>query len=177
MVVVAVIISQFWLISRHYREVTAALEITPTQATLTATQNHTTVVLVNKVHRGVISALQYAKALRPNHLVAVTVVHETHEADLLINDWERFGIDIPLEVVYSPYRELVTPIEEYLDELDERWNQSTVTVILPEFVVSWWETPLHNQSALALKLALRDRANTVVTSVPYDVGSREDPGP
>ena len=69
--------------------------------------NHTVVVLVGSVHRGVLEALAYAKSLRPNRLLAVTVVsddeeQETHRAS---SGRER-DIDVPLEIVHSPYREL-----------------------------------------------------------------------
>jgi hypothetical protein len=62
-------------------------------------------------------------------------------------------------------------VSNYLDELDDRWGRNTTTVVIPEFVVGhWYEQPLHNQSALALKLALLFRERTVVASVPYHVG-------
>lgn len=52
----------------------------------------------------------------------------------------------------------------------------TVTVLIPEFVVTrWWEQIFHNQSALLLKGRLLFRKGTVVTSVPYHV-DREAPG-
>ena len=43
--------------------------------------NHTVVVLVGGVHRGVLEALAYAKSLRPNHLVAVSVVSDEEEQE------------------------------------------------------------------------------------------------
>jgi hypothetical protein len=93
--------------------------------------------------------------------------------------WREFGFDIPLEIVTSPYRELTPAVEKYLDEVDDRWHNDTVTVVLPEFVAGKLFSPtqlLHNQSAGALKLALLDRRHTVVTSVPYHVGSRGSSG-
>ena len=74
----------------------------------------------------------------------------------------------------SPYRELTPAIVEYLDDLDDRWNDDIITVIIPEFVAGRLLSPtqlLHNQSAGALKVALLFRENTIVTSVPYHVGS------
>ena len=82
--------------------------------------------------------------------------------------WEEFGIDIPLEIVYSPYRELTRPIIRYLDELDARYENDIITVLLPEFVVRhWWGNLLHGQSALLLKGRLLFRRGMVVTSLPY----------
>ena len=73
------------------------------------------------------------------------------------------------EIVHSRYRDLVAPVESYLDELDDRWSNDTITIVIPEFVVGTRSLAnlLHGQSALALKLALIDRPNTVVTSVPF----------
>jgi len=63
---------------------------------------------------------------------------------------------------------LVGPVEHYIDELDDRWDNDTITVVIPEFVVNkWYEHLLHNQSALFLKGRLLYRKGTVVTSVPY----------
>ena len=76
---------------------------------------------------------------------------------------------MPLEIVHSPYRDLVAPVESFLDDLDARWSNDTITIVIPEFVVGTRSLAnlLHGQSALALKLALIDRPNTVVTSVPF----------
>ena len=53
-------------------------------------------------------------------------------------------------------------------ELDARYDNDIITVVVPEFVVgSWWGQLLHNQSALLLKGRLLFRKGTVVTSVPY----------
>ena len=57
-------------------------------------------------------------------------------------------------------------------ELDARWRDDTITVVIPEFVAGRLLSPsqlLHNQSAGALKLTLLYRRNTVVTSVSYHV--------
>ena len=85
------------------------------------------------------------------------------------HEWKRFGFDVPLEIIHSRYRDLVAPVESYLDELDQRWHNDTITIIIPEVSRERgaWSNLLHGQSALALKLALLDRADTVVTSVPF----------
>ena len=75
---------------------------------------------------------------------------------------------MPLEIVHSPYRELSRPVMRFIDELDARYENDIVTVVIPEFVVtSWWGHLLHNQSALFLKGRLLFRKGTVVISVPY----------
>jgi len=172
-VVVPLIILLFVAIKRHYTRVTGVLAITPAEVRAEAI-NHTVVVLVGRIHKGVLKALDYARSLRPQHLIAVYVCFDDDDREAIEAQWRAFGLTVPLEIVYSPYRELVGPIERYIDELDERWDNDTVTVVIPEFVVSrWYEHLLHNQSALILKGKLLFREGIVVTSVPYHVDAAE----
>ena len=115
-----------------------------------------------------LEALAYSKSLAPNHLIAVTIVSDDEEQERIEKGWAERGIDVPLEIVHSPYRELSRPVMRFIDELDARYVNDIVTVVIPEFVVtSWWGHLLHNQSALFLKGRLLFRKGTVVISVPY----------
>ena len=49
-------------------------------------------------------ALAYARSLHPNQLLAVTVVAEEDDEEKITRAWAANGIDIPLEIVHSPYR-------------------------------------------------------------------------
>ena len=152
---------------RHYSRVSEQLEINPDRLRRTA-QNNTAVVLVNRVDQRTMMALAYARSLRPNHIAALYVSEDDTAREEVEEQWCKYEIPIPLEVVNSPYRDLVDPVQTFLDELDARWADDTITVLIPEFVVGkWWENLLHGQSALALKLALLYRKDTVVISVPY----------
>ena len=166
LVVIPMIVLLFKSIKRHYRTVAEGLRVTPEYKP--RRMNHTMVVLVSGIHRGVLEALAYARSVSPNHLVAVSVVSDEEEQEKLEQAWQEYGIDVPLEIVYSPYRELTRPILRYIDELDARWENDIITVIIPEFVVThWWGNLLHGQSALLLKGRLLFRKGTVVTSLPY----------
>jgi amino acid transporter len=170
-IIVPIVMALFAAVKRHYTRVADALRITPEEVK-PETDNSTVVILVGRVHKGVLKALRYGKSMRPNHIAAVFVAYEDDDTTSIEQQWRDFGIDVPLEIVHSPYRELVDAVVDYLDELDDRWGEATTTVVIPEFVVGhWYEQALHNQSALAIKLALLFRENTVVASVPYHVGS------
>ncbi len=94
-------------------------------------------------------------------------------AQRLRQDWERQNINIPLDIVTSPYRPLSHPLLRYIDRFDSLEEGDVLTVVLPEFVVRrWWEHVLQNQSALWLKARLLFRPNTVVVSVPVSVARR-----
>ncbi|MEX0665047.1 MAG: APC family permease [Acidimicrobiia bacterium] len=166
--VMALIILLFKGIKGHYRKVGAALKVEPGYRP--RPWNNTVVVLVGRVHKGVLNAISYAKALNPSHLIAVSVVSDEEEDEAIREQWAEFGIDVPLETVYNPYREMSRPILDFIDELDAQWSNDVITIVIPEFVVRrWWEHLLHNQSALFLKGRLLFRKGTVVTSVPYHV--------
>ena len=171
-VVVPIVIALFKAISRHYRAVGEGIHIEPDELPR-APQQHTFVVLVGRVHRGVAQAIQYARSLRPDHIVALHIADEALDHADVERDWSRFGFEIPLDIVDSPYRELTAPVNRYLDRLEARWSSDQLTVVIPEFVVGVKNITnvLHGQNALALKLSLLDRPNTAVVSVPFHVGA------
>lgn len=168
LVVIPLIILLFKGIHRHYTRVGRTLHVDPGYRA--KPWNNTVVILVGRVHKGVLQGLSYAKSLNPSHIVAMSVVTDEEEDAKIQEQWEEYGIDVPLETVYDKYRELVKPALAFIDELDARYQNDVITVIIPEFVVKhWWEHVLHNQSALLLKYRLLFRRGTVVTSVPYHV--------
>ncbi len=126
------------------------------------------IVLVSKLHKPTLRALAFAKAARPSTLEALTVDVDDEETARLVNAWEEMGIKTPLKVVASPYREVTTPILDYVRNLRSESPRDVVTVYIPEYVVGhWWEQILHNQSALRLKGRLLFTPGVMVTSVPY----------
>ena len=130
--------------------------------------------LVGTVNRGVLQAVQYARELAPERLIAVSVVTDPGEQERLAQAWSDHEMPVPLHTIASPYRELTLPVLEYLDELDAESPDDVITVVIPEFVTKWKTQWLHNQSAFALKARLLYRPNTVVTSVPVLVDSPEE---
>ena len=124
-------------------------------------------VLIGDLHKGVITALQYAKTLSPS-VKAVYVELDPEKTHKLEEKWGKWGLGIPLVVLSSPYRSLLTPFLEYLDHLLALGENHWVTIVIPEFVpAKWWQHLLHNQTALLIKGALLFRKNVVVTDVPY----------
>ena len=174
-VAVPLIIVLFKSIKRHYVNVGRALVVTPEEVPQPPAR-HTFVVLVHNVHRGVIEAINYAKSLRPEVVTALHISDDQDEHERIHAEWQRFGFDIPLEIIDSPYRELVEPVERHLDELERRYSSDRTTVLIPEFVVGVKRLSnlLHGQSGLALKLALLERPRTIVTSVPFHVAEGHD---
>jgi amino acid transporter len=158
----------FMAIHRHYDEVAAQTRLRP--GDLAEVVRHTVVVLVAGASRPALHGLRYAQAMHPDHLFALTVVLDGQDRSELARSWADAGIDVPLEILDSDYRDLSAPIEEFLTRTDARWADDILTVVIPEFVVHrWWEHLLHNQSAFLLKARLLYRRDTVVVSVPWHI--------
>ncbi|MEU7027705.1 APC family permease [Streptomyces sp. SBR177] len=132
------------------------------------------IVLVSKLHKPTLRALAYAKLMHANELEALTVSVDPAETKALKEEWERRGINVPLKILDSPYREITRPVIEYVKNLRKESPRDAVSVYIPEYVVGhWYEHLLHNQSALRLKGRLLFTPGVMVTSVPYQLQSSE----
>ncbi|SOD74078.1 amino acid/polyamine/organocation transporter (APC superfamily) [Jatrophihabitans sp. GAS493] len=159
-------------INKHYNRVSRELDAPVAGLTLPA-RNHV-VVLVSKLHKPTLRALSYARATRPDTLTALTVSMDDDETRSLLADWERHDLPVPLTIIESPFREVTTPVVDYVRKLREDRPNDVVSVFIPEYVVGhWWEHLLHNQSALRLKGRLLFQPGVMVTSVPWQLASSQ----
>jgi len=71
-------------------------------------------------------------------------------------------------VLDSPYRSLLEPLLEYIEQVEREHPSGFVTIVLPEFIPArWWHHVFHNQRALLIKGALLFKPRLIVTSVPF----------
>jgi amino acid transporter len=156
-------------VRHHYDSVAKQLSLE--EWTPDPLSHNTVVVPISGVHRAVVRALQYARTLSSD-VRAVYVETDPATTRKILADWEVWGGGTPLVVHQSPYRSLMEPLLDYIEEIDSRRPDDFVTVVLPEFVPSrWWHHLLHNQRALLIKGALLFKPNTIVISVPYHLRS------
>ena len=170
LLLIPLLIGLMWSIGRHYRSVQVALAVDPTSGALPRRVAPRVLVPVSRIDRATLNALAFATSISGD----VTAVHVSNDADDLAaikQEWERWGGPVNLVILESPYRALMGPLMAYIDATDRADPAQPTTVVLPEFVPSHiWEYPLHNQTALRLKLRLFFRRNTVVVDVPYHLG-------
>ncbi len=150
---------------RHYDEVARQLSL---DGWTNGTRHRNTVLVpMSGVHRAVVQAVEYAKTLSPD-VRALYVNIDPAATDQMCAQWRKWGNGVPLVVLESPYRSLMEPLLEYIDQVDASQPDDFVTIVLPEFVPAhWWHHIFHNQRALLIKGALLFRPNVVVTSVPF----------
>ena len=152
-------------IKRHYGHVDDRMAPAPGGVRLPSRVH--AVVLVSRLHSPAMQALAFARATRPDTLVAVHVETDRSDIATLQASWNDREIPVPLVCLESPYRDLTQPILDYVRSVRRDSPRDMVAVYVPEYVVQhWWETLLHNQSALRLKVRLRQEHGVIVVSVP-----------
>jgi amino acid transporter len=165
-VVIPLLVLMFRAIHTHYAMVARQLSTEGLEHLHTI--KHTVIVPISGIHRGVINALQYARSIAPDNVIAVYVDFDEEATLKLREKWEQWGTGIKLTVLPSPYRELTRPLLRYIARVERKRDSDMLTIVVPEFIpAKWWQHLLHNQSSLLLKGSLLFKRGVVVTSVPY----------
>jgi amino acid transporter len=166
LLLIPTLVALFLGMRRHYDDV--ALQLSLEDFTPPPPMTNTVLVLVGDLHKGVVRAVQYAKTLSPT-AKAVYVETDPERTRRLEERWVKYGMGTPLIVLNSPYRSLLGPLVDYLNQLQRQGGPNhVVTIVLPEFLPArWWQQILHNQTALLIKGAMLFRKDVVVTDVPH----------
>ncbi len=168
-VLIPLLILVFFAIHHHYRQLAARLSLENFTSLKRITRNRV-IVFIAGVHRGSLSALNYARTLSDD-VTAVHISTDPAESQAVRDKWSYYGEGTRLVILDSPYRLLVEPMTEYIQSLISlRQSNEVITVVVPQFVPGhWWENLLHNQSALLLRFSLLFKPGIVIVEVPYQV--------
>jgi amino acid transporter len=123
-------------------------------------------VPVSGVHAASLRALRYAETLPLDELRAVFFAFSHEEADRFRRDWQKWELEMPVEIHEAPYRDLGDPLLRRVRAVTKD-PDAVAVVIMPELVVHGWKRLLHNQRALYVKRLLLFEPRTILTSVPY----------
>ncbi len=159
-------------IKRHYLRIASQLVLEDNAAAVaenngnTQYGHHSVIIPISGMNRPVLNAIRYARAISDD-VVAIYVRLDERQTSITQEAWSKYGMGVPLLVLDSPYRSVIEPLLDYIDEVRKDYKNGVITVILPEFVPSkWWEHLLHNQTAFLIKTRLLFRSGVVSTSVP-----------
>jgi hypothetical protein len=171
LVLIPVLVGMMSFIRIQYDQQEAELEVREDAVIAGPHREQRVVLPVNGINRAVVQAVNFARTLASD-VRAVYVTDDAEEGEALRERWERQLPNVPLVIVESPYRAVVSPVVAYLDVLDQAWppdREAPITiVVLPEYVDRhWWDRILYNQTARRLKSALVGREHTVIADVPY----------
>ncbi|MBN9502329.1 MAG: hypothetical protein BGO01_13215 [Armatimonadetes bacterium 55-13] len=165
MILLPIVFVMFLAIKKRYDSMSGQLVIS--QELPKMPRGNTSLLLVPRVHNGILAALAYARLTDPDCQAIHVAIDERRIADMQ-DEWEKYGANVPLVVLRSPYRSLIEPVLDYVDELLSENPDQVVTVIVPEAVSTrWYHKLLQENVAQQLKNALGLRPNVVVTNVKY----------
>ena len=170
---IAIIFLGFSQIKNHYQSVGKQLSLRGLPPSLKPVPIVRVVIPVSGVHRGIVDAIDLARSMT-KEITAVYIEMDPGSSEHVREQWQRWFPDIPLVVLPSPYRSIVAPLLDYLDETDRQHNDGQLAaIVLPEFIpAKWWHNLLHNHSSNLIKNALLYRRRNlgfqrVIIDIPY----------
>ncbi len=171
--IVPIFVVIFLRVRTHYQEVASQLSMDGLPPSLKPVPIPRIVVPISGVHRGIVDAINFARSISDN-VTAVYVELEPGAGERVRQKLAEWWPDLNLAVVPSPYRSVIGPLLDFLEETDRLHNDGQLAaLVLPEFIpAKWWQTVLHNQTAWLIKAALLYRRRytgfpRVIIDIPY----------
>ncbi|MEN9713612.1 MAG: hypothetical protein RLZZ164_276 [Actinomycetota bacterium] len=134
------------------------------------------IVLMDKLNKPQLKALDYALSSRHTHLEVVHIDVDPENTKKFAKTWKKYEkeIGVPLRIIESPYREFSAPLIEYLQAHRAANGEERISVYMPKLVVGhWWEHILHNHRASRIRKQLMYVRGVMVTLVPWRLESAE----
>jgi Amino acid permease len=163
-------------VRRHYRAVEREVE-SDKPLDLTQLQPPVVVVPIDRWSKIAAKGLRYAMNMSTEvHVIQVKGGDAVPDlrvewCNLVEKPALELGVPVPrLTVVESPYRMLFGPILNFIGDLERKFPNRYITVLIPEMVEHhWYHYFLHNQRAAVLKALLLVKGNQYITvlDVPW----------
>jgi amino acid transporter len=170
------LIAIMWVVKRHYTRVKREMaDMTPLN--VENLQEPIVVIPMARWDRITEKAMRFGLLLSKE--IKVVHVHSDDEEGHLDEIWDEHvaapikqkGLQEPeLVIIPSSYRFIISPLMDYILEIEAKNPGRKVAVLLPELVVRhWWENALHNQRVQLLKviLLLKGNQRIVVVNIPW----------
>ena len=157
-------------IKRHYNKVRDNLKIDkePSELIIRKKITNHIIVPVQTINKSFIKCLNYALAVGDT-VEVYNVKTNDEEAAKLVEKFNKLGIDAPLTIEYSRYRNVNDKLLRYIDKRQDGLNKcEMITIVMPQFVIhKWWHQILHNQTSLFLRQDILKRRNIAIVTLPY----------
>lgn len=153
-------------VNRYYRDVDREIQVDPRERF--GSKGDHAIVLVGRMQKPVLKALDYAIAARHDSIEAVHVSIDDAATAQLEREWQAMNIKVPLVVLESPYRDISMPLIKYIKRHRAEHGSEVVTVYTPHYIVGhWWETFLHNHKVRRIRHKLALVHGVVIALVPW----------
>ncbi len=169
LILIPLIVIGFSGIHVHYRGIARRLSL-ENYAAMPRIARHRVILPISGVHRGTLAALRYATSLSDD-VTAVNISMDPADTEKIKAKWDEWGEGIRLVILESPYRTLLEPLLEYIEEIaSQRQPNEIITIVVPQFVPKRTiHNLLHTNTAFWLRAALLFKPGIVITDVPYQV--------
>ncbi|MBA2870561.1 amino acid transporter [Anoxybacillus calidus] len=167
-VAIPLMVVLFYKIHAHYEKLAQQLKLDERDRTAKKEIVAPKVIIpISGVSKVVDQSVQYAKSISDD-ITAITIVFTEEEEQKIREKWLKWYPEIELKVIYSPYRTILSPLLDYINEVEKETKGAPVTILMPQFIVKkWWHTLLHNQTAIVLRFFLILKKDVVIATLPY----------
>jgi len=101
---------------------------------------------VSHINQGTVDAVSLASRVA-NDVIGIHIELTEGSSEGLQEEWKRLWPNIPLLIIYSPYRSVTVPLIRFLKEIDKKNSWEPTAVVLTTFVTArWWQAALHNHA-------------------------------
>jgi amino acid transporter len=157
----------FFRIHHHYNQVGRFLSLPWKKADVLSYPQMKTIILVDDINTGTLRMIRFAKTLG-HPWIALHVNFDPNRAELVKNKWIELIGESELVFLHSPYRLLLEPVTDYLQQLRTEMPNGVIHIITGQLVVPGNFGPmLHSKNARGLYDELQKIERVIVTAVPY----------
>ena len=171
------IMALMYFVNKHYTFIGSQLNLKEfypyyDKNVVTSTQ---CILLVHDINKPFLKALNYANSIS-NDITALHVCRHPEHAKSLRKQWEELQIPIKLNIIETPYRDIIKPMDEYLWQRERDLKPGeNISVILIKFVSEhMYDGILHNQTThfISQHLSKHKNVSTVVLPFHYNLNKK-----
>jgi amino acid transporter len=173
---VFIIMPALWVLmyqtKKYYAEVDKEIQLKPEIEF--GSKGDYAIVLMDKLTAPQLKALDYALSSKHDKLEVVHIAVDPERAEQFEKEWTEYGIQIPLRIIPSPFRDFGAPLSEYLTEYRAIHEEQRMAIYLPKYVVGhWWEHIFHNHRANRIRKQLMYVRGAMIVLVPWRLESAD----
>ncbi|HET9909457.1 MAG TPA: amino acid permease [Anaerolineales bacterium] len=170
LIIIPLLVKMFFTIHHHYNDLASHLSLDKFSGLPARQMRHRVLLPVSGIHQGALEALRYAKLLSDD-VTAIHISTDPTETERVQKKWKIWGEGTRLVILDSPFRLLIEPLVEYVEDIVKNSQPNeTITIVVPQLMPSKrWHQALHMRTADVLRQELLSTHGVVVTDVPYHV--------
>ncbi|CDZ24923.1 amino acid permease [[Clostridium] cellulosi] len=170
LIVLPILIFLMIRIKKHYTYVGKQLELKEFYPYYDSKKSHKSqcIVLVQTINKSLLKSLNYANSISDD-IVALHICRHPDHAEELRKQWDSLHLPIKLEVILTPYHDIIKPLDEYIWERESKLDHGeNLSVIIVKFISEhWYDAILHNQTTYFIERILSRHKNVSSIILPF----------